>query len=209
MDVLSRIKELQENFPNYKIFRRKQIFDMRKEVVDCQKEVSEYEKQGDKYAVSEMQKNIQQTKDVIQRQEELSKCERLPTLEDYEYRDRQRREFSSQIKGIISNDDNLCFHGTNIVAAKHIIESGSISSGASRLGYHISFDGRGSISVTNIQMVETSVCDYMNLTGNFISRQAVYFLFKLGIGKRMNVLLLQCRLRILTLGMILIDWWRL
>lgn len=173
-----KVKKLQENFPNYEHFRRKNELNFRKEIIEYQNEADEYRKQGDQWTVNEIQKSIKQVEDTLQRYKDLSQYVREPTIEDYIYRHKQYADFSKTIQQFINNDELLCFHGTNIAATKHILESGSISSGASRLGYHTSFDAKGAISVTNIDMVDTSVQSYMNLIDDMYIPAGSLFVIK-------------------------------
>ena len=161
-----KVRDLQENFSYYKNFRQKNVFDLQKEIIEYQNEAAEYQAQGDQWSVNQVQQNIKQTEDVISQQQDLMQYAREPTVEDYAYRYKQYADFSKTIQKFVDEDELLCFHGTNIAAARHIFESGSISSGASRLGYHTSFDAKGAISVTGIRMVDTSVQSYMNLVSD-------------------------------------------
>ena len=172
------VKKLQENFLNYKNFRRKNEFDLQKEIIEYQNEADEYRAQGDQWSVNEVQKSIKQTEDTLQRHKDLSQYVREPTIDDYVYRHKQYESFSKTIQQFISEDELLCFHGTNIAATKHILESGTISSGASRLGYHTSFDAKGAISVTSINMVDDSVQSYMNLVNDMYLPAGCLFVIK-------------------------------
>ena len=172
------VKKLQDNFQNYKNFRRHNEFDLQKEIIEYQSEADEYQSQCDQWSANEIRKNIKQTEDTLQRLKDLSQYVREPTLEDYAYRHDQYANFAKTIQQFVSEDELLCFHGTNIAASKHIFESGTISSGASRLGYHTSFDAKGAISVTNINMVDTSVQSYMNLIDDMYLPAGCLFVIK-------------------------------
>ncbi|MBR1841516.1 MAG: hypothetical protein IJ778_05255 [Alphaproteobacteria bacterium] len=172
------VQKLQENFQNYKNFRRKNEFNLQKEILEYQNEADEYQAQGDQWSVNEIQKSIKQTEDTLQRHKDLSQYVREPTLEDYAYRRDQYANFAKTIQQFVSEDELLCFHGTNIAATKHILESGTVSSGASRLGYHTSFDAKGAISVTSINMVDTSVQSYMNLINDMYLPAGCLFVMK-------------------------------
>ena len=75
-------------------------------------------------------------------------------------------------------EEKSSFFGTDIFGAKHILESGQISSGVDRLGHATSFDPRGKISATNKDTVDTSVGTYMNLTANFLYPAGCLFVVK-------------------------------
>ncbi|MBQ7633477.1 MAG: hypothetical protein IJS88_05130 [Alphaproteobacteria bacterium] len=173
-----KVQKLQENFQNYKNFRRKNEFNLQKEILEYQSEADEYRAQGDQLSMRAVQTNIKQTENTLQRLKDLSQYVREPTLEDYAYRRNQYENFAKTIQRFISEDELLCFHGTNIAATKHIFESGNISSGASRLGYHTSFDAKGAISVTSINMVDTSVQSYMNLIDDMYLPAGCLFVVK-------------------------------
>ena len=172
------VQKLQENFQNYKNFRRKNEFNLQKEILEYQNEADEYQAQGDQWSMKAVQENVKQTEETLQRLKDLSQYVREPTLEDYAYRRDQYANFAKTIQQFVSEDELLCFHGTNIAATKHIFESGNISSGASRLGYHTSFDAKGAISVTSINMVDTSVQSYMNLVDDMYLPAGCLFVVK-------------------------------
>lgn len=110
--------------------------------------------------------------------EEKSSFLREPTKEDFTYRWQQCTEFSQKVARFADESEMLCFHGTDIFGARHILESGQISSGADRLGRATSYDPPGRISVTNKDTVYTSVDHYMNLTGNFLYPAGCLFVVK-------------------------------
>lgn len=92
---------------------------------------------------------------------------RPSSKEDIEYRLRQYDEFSRKMRTCIPDDLPLRFHGCPIYTAKHIIESGELSSSVDRLGIETSYDVAGQISVTTKNSLETTVQNYAGLNGNY------------------------------------------
>lgn len=92
---------------------------------------------------------------------------RPSSKEDMEYRLRQYDEFSKKMRTCIPDDLPLRFHGCPIYTAKHIIESGELSSSVDRLGIETSYDVAGQISVTTKNSLETTVQSYAGLNGNY------------------------------------------
>lgn len=138
----------------------------RKEINEEEKELQAAIAAGDRRLIYGYQDMLKHSKyDFISYQEKVSFL-REPIKEDIQYRYRQRREFPQKI-ATLSEDMMLCFHGTDLKGAKHILSSGAISSGADRTGRATSFDPPGLISVTNKDTVDTSVSTYMNIDGNY------------------------------------------
>lgn len=92
---------------------------------------------------------------------------RRPIQKDIDYRLKQREQYHQRLANVLSHDEMLCFHGTTLIAAKNILVSGEISSGADRFGKSTSFDPPGKISVTNKDTAETSIGMYMRLNDNY------------------------------------------
>lgn len=90
------------------------------------------------------------------------------TKEDIEYRQNNTGdEFVNKLRGVISPELNLVFHGTPVYFAKEILKSGKITSSADRYdGYIKSTDMSGEISVSDI--------DSLPRTLDFFSGMASY-----------------------------------
>lgn len=99
-------------------------------------------------------------------EEELSYL-RPAISEDIEYRLRQYKEFTEEVRNCIPEDLPLRFHGCPIYAAKKIIESGEISSSADRQGFETSYDTNGQISVTTKESLDITVTSYAGLIDNY------------------------------------------
>ena len=85
---------------------------------------------------------------------------------DMEYRLRQYNEFARRMKDIVPDDLQLRFHGCPIYTAKHILESGELSSSVDRLGVETSYDTEGQVSVTTKQTLDTTIQGYTHLSDN-------------------------------------------
>lgn len=83
--------------------------------------------------------------------------------DDIEYRKRQEKEFARKMKDLIPEELPLRFHGCPIYTAKHIIESGELSSSVDRLGYETSYDAEGQISVTTKDSLDITIYSYSKL----------------------------------------------
>lgn len=83
--------------------------------------------------------------------------------EDVEYRKRQGDEFAKKIQRVVPDNLPLRFHGCTINTAKHILESGEISSSVDRLGYETSYDIEGQISVTTKESIDVTIYSYAYL----------------------------------------------
>lgn len=112
-------------------------------------------------------KQIQIRKNALKQLEDTLEFLRPITDEDMEYRLRQVNEFSKKIKDIVPDDLNLCFHGSNIMNSKHIIEDGAISSSVDRLGFETSYDAEDQVSVTTKDTIETTINGYAGLIGDY------------------------------------------
>ena len=86
--------------------------------------------------------------------------------EDMEYRLRQYNEFAKRIKDLVSDDLPLRFHGCSIYTAKHILESGELSSSVDRLGIETSYDTEGQVSVTTKDSLDITIQGYTHLSDN-------------------------------------------
>lgn len=140
---------------------------LKKEISETEQGLQNAIKDGKKFYIDEWMKILKQAKYELMSYEERVSFLREPTKDDILYRERQRQEFSKKAGKILSSDLMLCFHGTSISGAKHIIQSGEISSSVDRLGRQTSFDPRGLFSVTNKDTVDTSVGIYMHLNDSY------------------------------------------
>jgi len=73
-------------------------------------------------------------------------------MEDVKYRKIVQVTFEKQLKEIVGEDCNLCFHGTPIWNAKEIIDSGKITAMIDRVGdgeYILPMPGQISVSTIN------------------------------------------------------------
>jgi len=70
----------------------------------------------------------------INNSELAKKFKRLENKEDVKYRKRQKAFFENELKKVLPNDCDLCFHGTTIWNTEQIIKSGEISAQVDRVG---------------------------------------------------------------------------
>lgn len=154
---------------------------LHKMVISLKKNNTEYQKaiaENDKATTAAYRDILSTSMYEIQTLKEKQAFLREPTVNDYLYRMQQKLTFASKVARYARHKEMLCFHGTDILGAKRIIESGKISSGADRPGYSTSFDPHGKISVTDKDTVGTSVEQYMNLTGSFSYPAGCLFVVK-------------------------------
>ncbi len=85
---------------------------------------------------------------------------------DMEYRLRQYNEFAKKMKDLVPDDLQLRFHGCPIYTAKHILESGELSSSVDRLGVATSYDTEGQVSVTTKDTLDITIHGYTHLSDN-------------------------------------------
>lgn len=85
---------------------------------------------------------------------------------DMEYRLRQYNEFAKKMEDLVPDDLQLRFHGCPIYTAKHILESGELSSSVDRLGVETSYDTEGQVSVTTKDTLDTTIHGYTHLSDN-------------------------------------------
>ena len=122
------------------------------------------------------QKTISSRKNALAQVEDQLEFLRPSNERDMEYRLRQYDEFSKKIKDLVPEDLPLRFHGCPIYTAKHIIESGEISSSVDRLGVETSYDTEGQISVTTKDTLDTTIHGYTHLSENFLPAGCVFVL---------------------------------
>ena len=122
------------------------------------------------------QKTISSRKNALAQVEDQLEFLRPSNEKDMEYRLRQYDEFSKKMKDLVPEDLALRFHGCPIYTAKHIIESGEISSSVDRLGVETSYDTEGQISVTTKDTLDTTIHGYTHLSENFLPAGCVFVL---------------------------------
>ena len=169
MDELEEI--FQRYVKSYFIEEKRIPVEISKKKAALARDKEEYQKavdNNDKHLIHCYQEILKDDEYDLHAYEEKSSFLREPSKEDFLYRWKQREEFPQKVATYADENEMLCFHGTDIFGAKHIIKSGQISSGVDRLGHATSFDPRGRISVTNNDTVDTSVGQYMNLISNFL-----------------------------------------
>ena len=179
MDEMEEI--FQHCLNSYSIEEKKIPVEISKKKATLARDVQDYQKavaENDKSMIRGYQDIIKEDEYELKTFEEKSSFLREPTKEDFIYRWQQRTEFSQKVARYADESEMLCFHGTDIFGAKHILESGQISFGVDRLGHATSFDPRGKISATNKDTVDTSVGTYMNLTANFLYPAGCLFVVK-------------------------------
>lgn len=137
-------------------------------------ESSEVDKKETRLKIA--QKTISSRKNALAQIEDQLEFLRPSDEKDMQYRLRQYDEFSKKMKDLVPEDLPLRFHGCPIYTAKHIIESGEISSSVDRLGVETSYDTEGQISVTTKDTLDTTIHGYTHLSENFFPAGCVFVL---------------------------------
>lgn len=137
-------------------------------------ESSEVDKKETRLKIA--QKTISSRKNALAQIEDQLEFLRPSDEKDMQYRLRQYDEFSKKMKDLVPEDLPLRFHGCPIYTAKHIIESGEISSSVDRLGVETSYDTEGQISVTTKDTLDTTIHGYTHLSENFLPAGCVFVL---------------------------------
>lgn len=139
---------------------------------NLQKAIDKYE-EIEKGNVDKKEARLGIAKNIISnRRYALSKIEeqleflRPANDKDMKYRLRQYDEFAKQIKDLVPDDLPLRFHGCPIYTAKHILESGELSSSVDRLGVETSYDTAGQVSVTTKDSLDITIQGYTHLSDN-------------------------------------------
>ncbi len=101
---------------------------------------------------------------------------RPPISEDVDFRKDLIKRFADEVSKNTSENSNLRFHGTSLVSALDIIDSGSISASAERGLGDSSFDVSGQISVTDIESVDLSIKDYTAIKDVFLPMGCLFVL---------------------------------
>ena len=96
--------------------------------------------------------------------DKLNKFLRPEDKDDVRYRKLKKMNFESELKNVLPEDCNLCFHGTTIWNAEKILESGEISSRMDREGYDSELTNSPSvISVTTLNNVWFTIKNFADL----------------------------------------------
>lgn len=101
---------------------------------------------------------------------------RPPIEEDVNYRKDLVRRFGEEVQINTAENLDLRFHGTSLVSALDIIDSGSISASAERGLGDSSFDVSGQISVTDVESVDLSIKDYTAIKDVFLPMGCLFVL---------------------------------
>lgn len=101
---------------------------------------------------------------------------RSPVTDDVNYRKDLIKRFGEEVGKNTSENLDLRFHGTSLVAALDIIDSGSISASAERGLGDSSFDVSGQISVTSVESVDLSIRDYIAIKDVFLPMGCLFVL---------------------------------
>ena len=181
----TKMEEIEEIFQHclnkYSVEKKRIPIEINRQKTAMAKDLEDYQKaiaENDRSLIRGYQNMLRDKEYELKAYEEKSSFLREPTKEDISYRWQQCEGFSQKVAQYADENEMLCFHGTDIFGAKHIIESGKISSGADRLGHATSFDPPGKISVTNKDTVDTSVKNYMSLIGDFLYPAGCLFVVK-------------------------------
>lgn len=101
---------------------------------------------------------------------------RPPTTDDVNYRKDLVKRFGDEVARNTGESPDLRFHGTSLVSALDIIDSGSISASAERGLGDSSFDVSGQISVTDVESVDLSIKDYTAIKDIFLPMGCLFVL---------------------------------
>lgn len=101
---------------------------------------------------------------------------RPPKSEDIDYRKDLIKRFQGEAQINTMENPDLRFHGTSLVSALDIIDSGSISASAERGLGDSSFDVSGQISVTDLESVDLSIKDYTAIKDVFLPMGCLFVL---------------------------------
>lgn len=101
---------------------------------------------------------------------------RPPISSDIDYRKELVKRFYEVLKKNTVENESLRFHGTSLVSALDIIDSGSISASAERGLGDSSFDVSGQISVTDVESVDLSIKDYIAIKDVFLPMGCLFVL---------------------------------
>lgn len=89
-----------------------------------------------------------------------------PPIDDLEYRKSLAQELPAVLEEFCPKDLPLRFHGSPSYFSEEIIKQGQISSSVDRKGVATSWDTAGTISVTTLKTVDTSIGSYLDLFGH-------------------------------------------
>lgn len=170
--ILEEFEKRRNNLIRYKITLEENL----KKAIDKYNSIESSEIDKKEARLKIAQKTISSRKNALVQIEDQLEFLRPSDEKDMEYRLRQYDEFSKKMKDLIPENLPLRFHGCPIYTAKHIIESGEISSSVDRLGVETSYDTEGQISVTTKDTLDTTIQGYTHLSENFLPAGCVFVL---------------------------------
>lgn len=170
--ILEEFEKRRNNLIRYKITLEENL----KKAIDKYNSIESSEIDKKEARLKIAQKTISSRKNALVQIEDQLEFLRPSDEKDMEYRLRQYDEFSKKMKDLIPENLPLRFHGCPIYTAKHIIESGEISSSVDRLGVETSYDTEGQISVTTKDTLDTTIRGYTHLSENFLPAGCVFVL---------------------------------
>lgn len=170
--ILEEFKKRKNNLIRYKATLEENL----KKAIDKYHSIESSEIDKKEARLKIAQKTISSRKNALAQVEDQLEFLRPSNEKDMEYRLRQYDEFSKKMKDLVPEDLALRFHGCPIYTAKHIIESGEISSSVDRLGVETSYDTEGQISVTTKDTLDTTIHGYTHLSENFLPAGCVFVL---------------------------------
>lgn len=171
-EILEEFEKRKNNLIRYKATLEENL----KKAIDKYNSIESSEIDKKEARLKIAQKTISSRKNALAQIEDQLEFLRPSDEKDMEYRLRQYDEFSKKIKDLVPEDLPLRFHGCPIYTAKHIIESGEISSSVDRLGVETSYDTEGQISVTTKDTLDTTIHGYTHLSENFLPAGCVFVL---------------------------------
>lgn len=99
---------------------------------------------------------------------------RAPSESDLQYRKTVLNTFAPEIKRMGIRKREMRFHGTSLVYALQMIESGELSSSQDRGLGRTSHDIGGRISVTDYQSVQVSIRDYTGIKDHLLPMGCIF-----------------------------------
>ena len=171
-EILEEFEKRKSNLIRYKVTLEESL----KNAIDKYNSIQSSEIDKKEARLKVAQNIIFIRKNALAQVEDQLKFLRPSDEKDMEYRLRQYYEFSKRMKDLVPEDLPLRFHGCPIYTAKHIIESGEISSSVDRLGIETSYDTQGQISVTTKDTLDTTIHSYTNLTEKFLPSGCIFVL---------------------------------
>lgn len=171
-EILEDFEKRKNNLIRYKATLEENL----KKAIDKYNSIESSEVDKKEARLKIAQKTISTRKNALAQIEDQLEFLRPSDEKDMQYRLRQCDEFSKKMKDLVPEDLPLRFHGCPIYTAKHIIESGEISSSVDRLGVKTSYDPEGQISVTTKNTLDTTIHGYTHLSEKFFPAGCVFVL---------------------------------